>query len=105
MTVIFNTDSNINGRKELSIPVIALIKEQLDRYSNLITRVEVHLSDENSHKEGPNDKRCLLEARIEGRQPIAVACNANSYDQSISGAIEKLLASLDKILGRLKNHQ
>jgi len=105
MNVIFNTDSNINGRKELSTPVIALIKEQLDRYSNLITRVEVHLSDENSHKEGPNDKRCLLEARIEGRQPIAVACNANSYDQSISGAIEKLLASLDKILGRLKNHQ
>jgi hypothetical protein len=43
-----------------------------------ITRIEVHLSDENGKKEGHNDIQCILEARIEGRDPIAVRCDADT---------------------------
>lgn len=36
-----------------------------------ISRVEVHLSDEDGKKGGQNDKRCMMEARLDGRQPAA----------------------------------
>ena len=104
MKIQFNTDSNITESKELRDSLIALISEGLSRFSDQITRLEVHLSDENSHKEGLNDKRCLLEARLEGRQPIAVKNQANTLEQAVIGAVDKLKSSLDTILGRLKNY-
>jgi ribosome-associated translation inhibitor RaiA len=104
MTIQFNTDSNITGGEKLRGPLIALISEELSRFSHQITRVEVHLSDENGPKEGQNDKRCLIEARLEGLKPIAVTNNANTHEQAIEGAVEKLKTSLDTILGRLRNH-
>jgi len=104
MTIQFNTDNNITGSEEHRAPLIALISEELSRFSQHITRLEVHLSDENGHKDGLNDKRCLLEARIEGRQPIAVTNLANTHEQAVEGAVDKLKTSLNTILGRLRNH-
>lgn len=104
MTIQFNTDNNIKGSEKLRAPLIALISEELSRFSHQITRVEVHLSDENSDKEGLNDKRCMIEARLEGMKPIAVTNHANTHEQAIAGAVEKLKTSLDTILGRLRNH-
>lgn len=102
MIIQFNTDNNVSGSEKVTTPLTALILEQLNRYKDHITRIEVHLSDENGPKAGPNDIRCLLEARIERRQPIAVTNNANTYELAITGATEKLIASLDKIADRLK---
>ena len=104
MTIQFNTDSNITLGEKLRVPLISLISEELSRFSHQITRVEVHLSDENGPKEGQNDKRCLIEARLEGMKPIAVTNNANTHEQAIEGAVEKLKTTLDTIFGRLRNH-
>jgi hypothetical protein len=104
MTIQFNTDNNIPGSEELKAPLISLISEELSRYGNHITRLEVHLSDENGPKEGLNDKRCMIEARLEGMKPIAVTNHSNTHDEAVEGAVEKLKASLDTILGRLRNH-
>ena len=104
MKIQFNTDSNITESKELRDSLIALISEGLSRFSDQITRLEVHLSDENSHKEGLNDKRCLLEARLEGRQPIAVKNQANTLEQAVVGAVDKLKTSLDTKIGRSRNY-
>lgn len=102
MKVQFNTDTNTNGNDKLKTYFTDLISEELSRFSDHITRVEVHLSDVNGDKEGPNDKRCMLEARIEGRQPIAVTKLADTYEKAVSGATEKITTSLDKIFGRLR---
>jgi ribosome-associated translation inhibitor RaiA len=104
MKIQFNTDSSIQGSEKLKTYFTDVISEQLRRFSDHITRVEVHLSDVNGEKESPNDKRCLLEARIEGRKPIAVTSMANTHEKAISGATDKITKSLDKIFGRLKNH-
>ena len=104
MTVQFNTGKNIAGSEEFTAPIIALISEELGRFSSQITRVEVHLTDEDSNKDSLNDKRCLLEARLAGMKPIVVSNNADSVDQAVEGALEKLKTSLDTILGRLSNH-
>jgi len=104
MTIQFNTDSNITVGEKLRVPLISLISEELSRFSHQITRVEVHLSDENGPKEGQNDKRCLIEARLEGMKPIAVTNNANTHELAVEGAVEKLKTTLETILGRLRNH-
>ena len=104
MTIQFNTDNNIKGSEELHKQLIALISEELSRFSNQITRLEVHLSDENGSKDGQNDKRCIIEARLEGMKPMAVTNHANTHEQAIEGAVEKLKTSIDTMIGRLKNH-
>ena len=104
MIVQINTDKNISGTEEFRTPVIALISDELNRFSNQITRVEVHLSDENANKGGINDKKCVLEARLEGMKPVAVTNKADTVELAIDGAIDKLKNSLTTILGRLKSY-
>ena len=102
MHIQINTDSNIEGDNALTQQVEAIVRETLDRFSEQITRVEVHLSDENSdRKSGTDDKRCLLEVRLIGLQPIVVSHQAATLEQAVDGAAEKLKRSLDSTLGRL----
>jgi len=104
MTIQFNTNNTVEVREEFRAPLINLISEELDRFSHQITRVEVHLSDENGDKQGLNDKRCVIEARLSGMKPIAVTNHANTHEQAVGGAVDKLKTSLEAILGRLRNH-
>ena len=103
MTIQFNTDKNLTLHEEFRDKLNDLLTDELSRFSENITRVEVHLADVNGHKDGLNDKRCLLEARVEGRPPIAVTAEEDTYELSVSAAVDKLKSSLETILGRLKN--
>lgn len=104
MQIQINTDHNVEGREKFSEQVTRLIEGMLSRWSEHITRLEVHISDENSDKSGKDDKRCLMEARLEGLQPVAVTHHAESLDQAIHGAAEKLKHRIENILGRLDQH-
>lgn len=104
MKIQLNTDKNIQGDERLENYLSSLIRDELSRFSDHITRIEVHLADENSQKKGINDKRCMLEARLENRQPIAVTSHANTVEKAMNDALAKLKASLETIYGRLKNH-
>jgi hypothetical protein len=64
----------------------------------------VHVTDENGQKEGKDDQRCKIEARLEGLQPIVVSNNADTLEVAIKGATDKLKSSLDSVIGRLKSH-
>ena len=100
MQIQINTDHNIEGREVLADQVSGVVESALDRVSDHITRVEVHLSDENSDKRGQNDKRCMMEARLEGRQPVAVTHQAATLDQAVDGAADKLVRLIESTLGR-----
>lgn len=104
MKVQFNTDNHIVGREELRAPLEEIINQSLNRFEDRITRIEVHLNDENSHKGGGDDKRCLLEARLEGMQPIAVTNNASTHERAVKGAVDKLKTALDTVIGRQRNY-
>ncbi len=104
MLVQINTDGNIEGKEALAQQAEAVVRDALEHCSEHITRVEVHLSDENSNKKiGTDDKRCLLEARLTSRQPIAVSDQAATLEQAIDGAAKKMRHSLETVLGRLGN--
>ncbi|MGH7874990.1 MAG: HPF/RaiA family ribosome-associated protein [Candidatus Binatia bacterium] len=106
MQIQINTDHNIEGREALAHQVSGVVESALSRLSDHITRVEVHLSDENSAKKGGNDDmRCMMEARLEGRQPIAVTHWAATLDQAVDGAADKLTRMIESTLGRLRDQK
>jgi hypothetical protein len=100
MQIQINTDSSIEGRESLDANVRQVVEGALSRFSDRITRVEVHLSDENSDK-GGRDKRCVMEARLEGLQPVAVTHQATSVAHAVSGAAGRLTRLIESTLGRL----
>ena len=104
MKIQLNTDKSLTIHQEYDEKIQAQLNEGLSRYSDLITRLEVHLSDENGNKDGLDDKRCLLEARITGKDPIAVTNMGNTYDLAITGALTKLKSTLEKVAGKMKAH-
>ena len=104
MTIQINTDKNVSVHEAYGNQLESLISKELSRFDEYITRVEAHFSDENGSKASQDDKKCILEARLKGMQPIAVSALAQTYDQAVTGAIDKLKASLDTIIGRSQNH-
>ncbi len=100
MQVLINSGHNIEVHEGLDAHVRGLVESTLSRVSDHITRVEVHLSDENGPKIGSHDKRCMMEARLEGRQPIAVTHQATTLDHAIDGAIDKLARLIENTQGR-----
>jgi len=107
MQVQVSTDHNIKNDERLIEYVEGVLTEVLERFTAHITRVEVHLSDTNSsEKFGTDDKRCVLEARIAGRKPVAVRHGAAKIELAVDGAAEKLKRTLDSTFGRLdKRHE
>jgi hypothetical protein len=102
MLIQLNTDRNITGDEPLKARVDAIMEQVLGRFSNQITRLEIHLSDQNSQKGGDDDLGCVIEARLEGRQPIAVSAREATLDGAISSAARKLKNALETELGRAR---
>lgn len=105
MIIQINTDKTISGNQRHQDYFTTLITEGLKKYSDHIARIEVHLSDENGNKEGFNDIRCFMEARLEKSQPIiAITNQADTVELAVSGAINKLKGSLEKMHERSTTH-
>ena len=102
MQVLVNTDNHVSGGEELTSLVGATLQEALGRFGDRITRVEVHLTDENSRaKESETDKRCVMEARLAGLEPVTVSDQGATLEQVIDGAAERLVRTLTRTLERL----
>lgn len=104
MQIQLNTDNQIVGSEALTRHVEEIVHGAIGRFSSRITRVEVHLTDQNSsRKAGDDDKRCVMEARLAGLQPITVSDQAATIDQALDGAADKLEQALSRALGRLND--
>ena len=101
LTHVFS-DKHIDSDKRTQDWVTATVEVTLERHLEDLTRVEVHLSDENGGKSGPKDKRCKMEARPKGHQPILVSHDADSLTQAVEGAAQKLEHALEHLFGKLR---
>ncbi len=105
MHIQINTDKNISGNEVMTQSAEEILGRILSRFAGQITRLEVHLSDENSaSKSGVIDKRCMLEARLAGREPTSVSDLALTIDQAVTGAAHKMVSLLESELGKLGKH-
>jgi ribosome-associated translation inhibitor RaiA len=96
-----NTDNNLAGTEDLALRVDAELRQSLQRFEDRLTRVEVHLNDSNGADKAGDDKRCMLEARLRGHQPVSVTHHAPSIDLAVSGASQKLARAIDRMVGKL----
>ncbi len=102
MHIQVNTDKNISGNKARVQDIEETLTHVLARFEDRVTRIEVHLSDENStSKSGVIDKRCLLEVRLAGREPKSVSDRALTIEQAVNGAAHKMVSLLERDLGKL----
>ncbi len=103
MKIQLNSDHNIVVDARLSDVLESSVAATLKHLEDRITRVEVHLSDVNGNKGGNDDKRCMMEARPAGQNPVAVTDEAATVEEAVHGAANKLKRLLDHHFGRLEH--
>lgn len=104
MKVQINSDHTISENERMDTFFKTVIDDTLKYYSKYITRIEVHFSDENGNKEGINDKRCMIEARLEGKRPTIVTAYAETIADALNSVLEKTVATLKTDVGKMKDH-
>lgn len=77
--------------------------QALARFADEISSLEVHLEDINDGRISADHKRCTLQARLHGLEPVAVQHAAERLDDALRGACDKLLRSLDRALARQRD--
>jgi ribosome-associated translation inhibitor RaiA len=104
MQIQVNTDNHIRGSKKLTNQVEDVLEDSLGRFAKRITRVVVHLTDENSSaKTADDDIKCVIEARVAGLKPVVASDQCGALQDALVGAAEKLARALEHKLGRLED--
>ncbi len=104
MIIQLHADRSLSIHKEYASKLSSVISRELNHFGELLTRVELHLADENAQRKTKEDKKCTIEAKLKGKHPIAATNHAGTYDHAVTGAILKLKASLNTIVGKMQNH-
>lgn len=100
MRVQVNSDNTVTG----DLRVVRFVRDEtgriLARFTDRLTRVEVHLSDLNAAKSGAADKRCVIEARPAQARPLTTTATARRLDAAIGQALRKMQRLLASFYGR-----
>ena len=105
MQVQVNTSNGVDNKDSLERWSTEYLNEQLARFAQDITRVEVQLRDTNGARTGDSDIRCMLEARVTGHEPVTATHHAGTQDEAFRGATQRLLHALEHLFGKLDRHQ
>lgn len=106
MKVQVNTSNDIENKDTLERWASDFLNEQLARYEQDITSIEVQMTDENhAARGGDGDKRCMMEARVNGRAPIAVTNYGADQNVAFRGAADKLANALEHAFGKLDRRE
>lgn len=101
MKVQVNTDKHIENSDRLEFFINEKMVQALRRFEDKLTRLEVHLSDQNGEKSGADDIQCRIEARPKGLQPVIVTARNATLDLAINDGIDKMKSALTSAFGKL----
>lgn len=104
MQVQFNSDSSVMGTENVAERIEARVREKLGRFEDRLTRVEIHVRDENGPKRGADDKACMIEARPRGGKPVGVTEHASKVDDAAGKAVRTLAQRLERHFGKESRH-
>ena len=102
MEIKINTDNHILGSDDFKEEYKQLLSKSLSRFEQYVTRFEVYFSDENKAKSSPDDKKCVIEARVKGRNPDSVSHNAHTLKHAFDGALDKMKSVLTKVVDQIQ---
>jgi ribosome-associated translation inhibitor RaiA len=100
MKIQINSDKTIAVDASLTRFVEGEVDRVLGRFAVRLTRVEIHLSDIDNRKTGKADKRCLIEVRPMGAQPLTASAQATKMPSAIGEALGKMQRALTTFFGR-----
>lgn len=100
-----NTGHTIHGSQHMNRGIEDTVNTSLGRFSKQLTRVEIHLRDDNGSKSNGDDKRCVLEARPAGHQPLIVTAVAATVDDAVNDAVRKMARLLESTFEKLHDPQ
>ena len=104
MQIQINTDHHIPGSDARDDWARGVVDTALAHHADHVTRVEVHFSLESAGKPGAGDKRCTVEARLNGHAPVVASHDAGALDVALNGALHRLSRALDRAVGRADKH-
>jgi ribosome-associated translation inhibitor RaiA len=91
---------NIEKDDKIAEHVWGELEQHLGRHLERLTRIEVHLNDQNGPKGGERDKRCMIEQRPRGSKPIAVEATGGDMYTVITAAAGKAQRALESWIGK-----
>ncbi len=101
----FNSDSSVMGTQNVAERIENQLRQKLARFEDRLTRLEVHVGDDNARKGGADDKHCTIEARIRGEKPIGVTGNASDVDAAARIAGNTMAQRLERHFGKHEKHK
>ena len=104
MQVQFNSDSSVMGTENVATRIEAAVRQKLARFEDRLTRLEIHVRDENGAKGGGDDKACTIEARPAGGRAIGVTEHAATVDDAARKAAATLAQRLERHFGKSGRH-
>jgi len=104
MQIQINTDHRIESSEARDQWARSVVESAVSHLSDHFTRVEVYFTDENAGKGGALALRCKLEARLNGRAPVAVSNDAASFEPALNGGLHKLVRAIEHAIGRADKH-
>ncbi|ANY21256.1 hypothetical protein A6F68_02766 [Tsuneonella dongtanensis] len=104
MQVQFNSDSSVMGTENVATRIEEAVRAKLARFEDRLTRLEIHVRDENGPKHGGDDKSCTIEARPAGGRAIGVTEHAATVDDAARLAAATLAQRLDRHFGKSERH-
>lgn len=105
MDIQINTSNNLEGRQAVTDRLEETVRSRLSRFEDRLTRVELHVGDENGDRSVGGDIRCQIEARPAGQGPVSVSDQSDSIDQATSGALAKMATALERAFGKTTNRK
>ena len=102
MDIHTSTDNTIHGDLRVAEVAEMAVQNDLGHMADWLSRVDVHLKDQNGAKKGPANIRCTIEARPRGLSPMAAHADAEDIQKALKGAATKLRSRLQA--GHSKRH-
>lgn len=106
MKIQLNTDNQIQGDPSLQRHAQDTVSTMLERYADRISRVEVHVHDDNGRERTGTggDKHCTIEARLHHLPPLAASNSADEVASAVTGAARKLQRVIETAVGKANAH-
>ena len=101
----FNSDHTVMGTENVAERIETMMREKFARFEGRLTRLEVHVTDENGHKHGHDDKACTIEARPRGGKPIGVTEHGAKVDAAARKAATTMVQRLERVFGKIEKHK
>ena len=105
MIVQVNSDNHTDLDGTQIERIEELVRGRLARFTDWLTRAEVHISDPDGVRSRGSDARCVLEVRPEGRDPLTASAEADRPEAAVDAAAKAMLSVIERERGRLTDRK